>query len=616
MGNTVEWTILGSPSHDVGNNSLSVRRRAATASLLQNLICLLGKMSHRRRWQLAGVFCLTLLGAAAEIASLGAIIPFLAVLSGPTQPACKVPFVPCQMTLADASLAFGAIVVAAAVVRVVLLYASNRFTFALGADIGNDIYRRVLFQPYQYHVGRNTSEVIAGINKVNLLVQQVINPLTQGVVSLVIATAIFVTLFHVDASTASGAMVVFAMLYFMASMLARRRLRANSRIIAERESRRIQAIQEGLGGIRDVIIDNTQMIYVKRFSTLNAEQRRAQATNAYVRTAPRYAIEGLGMLLMVGLAWWIAQKSSLADAVPILGAMALGAQKLLPQLQQMYGAWASVSGNHAALVDVLTLLDNEVPREYARQFPCADGANETPNDPGIALIVIRDLFFRYSPQGATVLEGVDLTIAAGERVGFVGSTGSGKSTLIDLIMGLLEPSQGSIIIEGRELSDASRRCWQARISHVPQTIYLSDATIAENIAFGCASGAVDIERAKDAARTAQLAEFIDSLPGGYMTRVGERGVRLSGGQRQRIGLARALYKQAKVLILDEATSALDDNTESAIMESIGSLGKGITVLMIAHRVSTLANCDRIVELEGGQIRRICSYQDMMRGRSQ
>jgi ATP-binding cassette subfamily B protein len=562
---------------------------------------------------MAMVFGFMLVGAIAEVATLGAVVPFLAILSGQSAGGCTIPLIPCQMTLVEASLIFAVIAFFATLLRVLLLYVSNRFTFALGGDIGNEIYRRVLFQPYSYHVARNTSEIIGGINKVNILVQQVINPVVQGMVSIVMIVAISFALLQVDPLAAGVAMVTFGALYVGASIFSRRTLRANGMIISQRETLRIQAIQEGLGGIRDVIIDNTQFLYSSRFSRLNSQQRQAQATNAFIRTMPRFVIEGVGMLLMIGLAWWISRRGDLVEAVPVLGALALGAQKLLPQLQQVYAAWASVSGNRAVLNDVLVLLENKISDDRHVRHDEEEVAFKVSS--GNALISMNRLSFAYSPQGPDVLKAIDLSIHRGETIGFVGKTGSGKSTLIDLIMGLLEPSSGSIEIEGEILSPRTRRRWQARIAHVPQTIFLSDASIAENIAFGCDPASIDMPRVEESACKAALNSFIDSLSDGYKTRVGERGVRLSGGQKQRIGLARALYKKVDVLILDEATSALDDTTERSIMESIAGLDAQVTVLMIAHRISTLSKCDRIVEIKAGVIERVCDFQELMQGTS-
>ena len=226
-------------------------------------------------------------------------------------------------------------------------------------------------------------------------------------------------------------------------------------------------------------------------------------------------------------------------------------------------------------------------------------------------ITMRKVSFRYANTQSEVLREVDLTIRRGTKIGFIGETGSGKSTMLDIIMGLLEPTSGNIQVDGAPITIDNRRSWQASIAHVPQTVYLSDASIEENIALGCDINQVDRQLVIDAACKAQLSEFISSLPAGYDTPVGERGVRLSGGQRQRIGLARALYKRAAVLVLDEATSALDAGTEQAVMQAISNLGESVTVLMVAHRLTNLRNCDRIVELSAGKICRSGTYEQII-----
>ena len=312
------------------------------------------------------------------------------------------------------------------------------------------------------------------------------------------------------------------------------------------------------------------------------------------------------MVLIALLAYWLSLRAGgLSAAIPVLGVLAIGAQKLFPQMQQIYYGWARLSGASTALSEVVALLERPIPDEYLKPSSLAGPAHLEHG------IVLRNVGFRYRNDAPEVIRGLSLQIPRGSRVGFIGKTGGGKSTVVDLIMGLLEPTSGSIEIDGQPLTSANRRAWQARIAHVPQSIYLADATIAENIAFGLDVHDIDQQRVREAARQAQLADFIEGLPAQYRTETGERGVRLSGGQRQRIGLARALYKQADVLVLDEATSALDDATEKAVMQAVDSMGKGITVLMVAHRVSSLRSCDRIFELKNGSLSREGTYRELI-----
>jgi ATP-binding cassette subfamily B protein len=287
-----------------------------------------------------------------------------------------------------------------------------------------------------------------------------------------------------------------------------------------------------------------------------------------------------------------------------LGALALGAQRLLPALQQVYGAWATIAGSHASFEDTVELLDQPLPPDAMVPRPAPLPFREE--------IRFDNVRFRYAGDGPWVIDHLNLVIPKGARVGLVGGTGSGKSTTLDLLMGLLPPTEGSIAIDGLALGGSAVRAWQACIAHVPQSIFLADTTLLQNIAFGTPPDAIDSERVRLAAQRAQIFEFIDSTPQGFETLVGERGVRLSGGQRQRIGIARALYKEASVLVLDEATSALDNSTERSVMDAIDGLSRDLTVIMIAHRLSTVRRCDTIVELEHGRVVAQAPYDQLLR----
>ena len=310
------------------------------------------------------------------------------------------------------------------------------------------------------------------------------------------------------------------------------------------------------------------------------------------------------MLLIAALAYSLSQQADgIVKVIPMLGVLALGAQRLLPILQQAYAAWSNIQGSQISLQDTLGLLDQPLPN-----YVDLPTSQPLPFEHDINL---RQLEFRYDGQTHCALTSLDLTIVKGSRIGFIGATGSGKSTLLDIIMGLLQPTNGTLEIDGLIITPSNQRAWQTHIAHVPQAIFLADSSIEENIAFGVPRDQINHERVRQAARQAQISDSIESWPKGYQTFVGERGIRLSGGQRQRIGIARALYKQADVIIFDEATSSLDNETEQAVMQAIEGLSKDLTLLIIAHRLTTLKNCTQIVELGGGGIKRIGSYQDIV-----
>ena len=449
-------------------------------------------------------------------------------------------------------------------------------------------------QPYSDFVTRNSSVALASIDKLNAVVNGVLLPVMQAMTAATISLFIIVGLFVIDPIAALMGGVALGVTYFAVSFATRGRLRRNSAILSATATERVKVVQEGLGGLRDILIDNSQEVYEKSFSQLDYRYRSAMAVNTIIGTAPRFIIETSVMVMIAVITVYFAQQpGGLVAAIPVLGALAIGAQRLLPLVHLSYLGWTAFASKSRILIDVAELLELPILKSPG----ALDDRRTLPFEDAIAF---NDVTFRYQ-ENAPALRNVDLTIARGERIGFVGKTGSGKSTMIDLLLGLLQPTDGTIAIDGTTLDEDNVAQWQAQIAHVPQAIFLSDGSIASNIAFGVPQDAVDLERVRDAARRADIDAFIMDQPGGYEATVGERGVRLSGGQRQRIGIARALYKGATVLVFDEATSALDEATETAIMESIYRLDRDVTLLMIAHRITTLAGCDRIVRLDQGRI---------------
>jgi ATP-binding cassette subfamily B protein len=415
--------------------------------------------------------------------------------------------------------------------------------------------------------------------------------------------AILIALLAVQPLIALAAFGGFGLIYIVVICLTRKQLMADSKCVARESTQVIKSLQEGLGGIRDVLIDGSQEIYCEVYRSADSALRRAQGNSLFIGGSPRYCMEALGITFISGLAYSLAQQNNgITQAIPILGVLALGAQRLLPVLQQAYGSWTQIKSGQASLKDTLELLDQPLP-DYASKTVTQIPFNQN--------ITLKQLRFRYNEQAPYILNQLNLTIAKGSRVGFIGTTGSGKSTLLDIVMGLLQPTNGQLEIDGQPLAPGNYRAWQSHIAHVPQSIFLADSTIEENIAFGVPRDLINRTRVKRAAEQAQISESIESWPKQYQTFVGERGIRLSGGQRQRIGIARALYKQADVIIFDEATSALDSETEHAVMRAIEGLSKNLTLIIVAHRLVSLKNCDQIIELKNGEIKRIGSYQDFV-----
>lgn len=571
-------------------------------------------ISKRRRGQFGLLLGLMVLVSFAEIVSIGAVLPFLGALTAPERVFASPyiqPFIqklgigtPDQLLLA-LTVAFGLAAVIAGIMRLLLLWANTRLSFATGADLSIDIYRRTLYQPYSVHVERNSSEVINGIiGKSNGVIYSVVLPILTLFSSGIMLLVILAALVSVDPVVALLAFGGFGLIYSLIIKLTRDRLVADSQLIAHESTQVLKSLQEGLGGIRDVLIDGNQATHCQIYRDADRPLRRAQGNNLFVSQSPRYGMEALGMVLIAILAYFLArQTDGIGKAIPVLGALALGAQRLLPVLQQAYASWSSIQSGQASLQDTLNLLDQPLP----------DHASDLHVVPMVfdKQISLNAISFRYSIQTSWVLKDIDLVIPKGARVGFVGTTGSGKSTLLDIVMGLLQANHGVLAIDDEAITPSNCRAWQAHIAHVPQSIFLADSSIEENIAFGLPKDQIDPKRVRAAAQQAQVAADIETWPLKYQTFVGERGVRLSGGQRQRIGIARALYKRADVIIFDEATSALDNETEQAVMQSIEGLSEHLTVLIIAHRLSTLNSCTQIVELAGNGIARVGTYQEMV-----
>lgn len=545
------------------------------------------------------------LTAVAEVVSLGSVIPFLTVLADPNA-ILKIDTVQNLLQWLNIStdqqslrltftIIFSITALVAGLMRFSLIYCSSKVNFGTAHELGKEVFRRTLLQSYSLHISRNSSEIIAGLGKVSIVAWAIafgINSLS----ATIMAAAILSILIYSDPFVSLVVLGWIGLVYGTVSIITRKKLQNNSKTINASSNQKVQTIQEALGSFRDIVLDQSEQLFYEKFRIADKQMRDAEATNAIIGPSPRFGVEAMGMVLIAGVAFFLTQRDgSLATAIPVLGVLVLGAQRLMPLIQQIYRGFVYYLANRASIDDVCRLLKLPIDEERT--------ANHTPM-PFREFIRLEEISFEYHETGPRVLNRVSLEIPKGSKVGFVGETGSGKSTLLDLIMGLLNPTKGTFSIDGVKLDAGNMLDWQKNISHVPQTIFLSDTTFAENIAFGVAKSEIDLERVKFSAKQAMIASFIESSKNGYWGNVGERGIRLSGGQRQRIGIARALYKNAPVLVLDEATSALDSKTEKAVVESILSNCPGVTILMIAHRTSTLDDCDFVVALNAGSITEI------------
>lgn len=567
---------------------------------------ILALLPPRLRRLLVALAMLMLLGAMAEVVSLGAIVPFLTVLVD-HEGAARLPVVggwlSAQPLLEQRLWVGGGFMLGlalAAMMRIVLLWANNRFTQAAGFALSRSAFAKMLSQPYDWHTQHNSSEHIANLDRVNSFVARNISPMLNLLTSTILGIGILAMLFMTHTEIMLGLVLGIAAFYGLVVRLTRNLLLKNGHIINRAASERVRVLQESLGGIRDVILENSYSVHQRRFEREEIAVRTAVQQNEWVGQLPRYLLEFIGMAAIVTIATTIAIREK-EYAITTLGLIAFGSQKLLPLAQQIYYAWGTLKIAGPARKDVLRVL-------ALPEHKLETGQKALVFNQGTELIGVS---YSYPGHRTEVLKDIDLRIPRGARIGVVGPSGGGKSTLIDLIMGLLTPSRGEMCIDAEPLREDNISQWRKRIAHVPQSIYLLDASVRENIAFGVALDDINNARIERCVAMAQLTETIGNLPAGLDTVVGERGILLSGGQRQRIGIARALYREADVLVLDEATSALDNETEQRVISALQEIGPEVTVLMVAHRLTTLAQCDRIVHVVNGRITRQESYTELI-----
>lgn len=562
------------------------------------------------------VLLLVVVMALFETIGVASVMPFLTVLGNPQAIETNstlsftyqyFDFKNKQQFLTVLGIAAFFLVVFSAIFRIFTTYVINRYTQMRLHSISERLLETYLRQPYSFFLGRNTGDMAKSIlSEVNQLISNVVKPVMDGIAYLFVAIALISFLIINDPKlalivgiTIGGCyLIIFLLIQKYIQQLGVQRLSANKA--------RFRTASEVLGGIKDIKLLGRENAYLKRFSPASKVFSINQATAVTLSVIPRYVLEAIGFGGIILLALTLMTKTSnFGEVLPILGLYAFAGYKLLPAAQQMYNSLTKVRFGGAAADDVYDDLHTrdslvEIKRSVMTPLPLNESIN------------FSCLSFSYDSAEKKALTNLNFNIKKGSSIGLVGSTGAGKTTLVDIILGLLTPTSGEIKVDDIVINDSNIRQWQKSLGYVPQDIYLVDASISENIALGIPIQNIDQAQVEKCAQLAQVHDFIlQELPQSYQTQVGERGVRLSGGQRQRIGIARALYHDPEVLVFDEATSALDNVTEKAVIEAVNILSHKKTIIMIAHRLSTVKNCDQIIYLEQGEIIDSGSYQELI-----
>jgi len=570
--------------------------------IIKELFFLIKKLTKRRRIQLASIIILSFFSAIFEIISLAALIPFLEILNDDGSSFNEPVINNFILILKDYSgndfsyyltLIFVGITILSGFFRFILLWIQTRVTHLIGADISVMIYSKSLYQPYSSHIKKNSSDIISSIStKVDRLVRDSLVNVLLVISSGLMSVSLICFLFYIEPVVALGSFGSFGFIYLVIILLSKKFLKRDSKAINHYQNLVFKALSEGFGGIKDIIINRSQEVFINKYRSSDIPMRRAHANIAIIGGAPRFALEALGFTTFALIAFILKINGySGAETTSILALFAISSMKIIPLLQQIYAGISGISGSRFFLYDINDFLSLEI--HDPKNIKKINFNSE---------IKIENVSFRFSENDEWILKDFSMTIPSGKMVGIIGSTGSGKSTLLNIIMGLLIPNVGNLQIDNELIDENLVLSWRKKIAYVPQEIFLNDSSIYENIALGVDLNKIDHDRVKKVSKSAMIYNDIISWSDGFKTKVGERGVNISGGQKQRIGLARALYRQPELLILDEATSALDYKTEREVMKAVESLSKNLTVIIVAHRLETLKNCDMIIELNNDNVK--------------
>ncbi|MDB0030396.1 ABC transporter ATP-binding protein/permease [Opitutales bacterium] len=500
------------------------------------------------------------------------------------------------------------ILILSATISVLTIWKISMFAADVGSEIASRLFLHYLKQDWLFHASGSSAQLTKKIAvEASRVSGGVIMPLMQMNARIVSTSLISFTLLVYDPKVAIVGFLVFAVSYFFLFKIVRFRLHQNGNNISMTNEDRFRLMNEGFGGIKDVFMFGRSSFFTTSFDKSSQKLAYSQGSNSALTQVPRYFMElvAFGAMITLILYLLITHNGKLAVMLPILSVYALAILKIIPAFQQIYGSLAKIKGNIAAFESIEKDLSDSFKIDL--ESSDFDERHLLPNKQ----ILLHDICFSYPNKKECTLKGITICIPANKVIGIVGPSGSGKSTIIDILLGLIVPQKGHIQIDNKIINDSNRRSWQNVIGYVPQSIFLSEGSIAENVAFGLPQNKICTESVQKALKLANLDKFVENLEFGLETKVGERGVQLSGGQRQRVGIARALYNESEVLVFDEATSSLDGISEKMIMESIDKLSSSKTIVMVAHRLKTIKNCSKIFFVNNGKVEDQGEYDELL-----
>jgi ATP-binding cassette, subfamily B, bacterial PglK len=540
--------------------------------------------------------------AIGEVFSIAAIIPFIAAVTAPDT-LFKINFLvhifdyfeikSSNDLLIPICIIFSSGALFAGLMRIILLKMSIQVPNKLGIDLSKDLYETILTQPYIEYLSQSSSEILSALTQKVGLIVNLIRSIINALTSFILFLAILIGLLSINPKVAIFAIVGFGTFYLIMVLRTKKTLKSNSVSISKEQTSTVRCIQEGLASMRDIIINNNHHVYVNEYKSNLSKLFKANAENTFIAQSPRFLMEAAAMVAVAIVVIIYSEANyNILEILPFLGALALAAQRCIPIFQTFYSSYSDLMAQSAIINDILKILVKK-PDNFDSDSNKKINFKDS--------IKLKNVTFYYENDAIKILNKVNFKINQGDIVGIVGPTGGGKSTLLDILIGIIQPSQGVVSVDGIILDKSNIKSFQKNISHVPQSVFLKEGTIAENIAFSTPFNEIDLERIKDVSEISQLSSFLKKSEKGLFTQVGERGIKLSGGQRQRIAIARALYKKASIIVFDEATNALDEAIERKIIDAIYKSSKGSTMIFVSHQESSLKFCNKIFRIENSKI---------------